>query len=105
MVARELVELGRQRGVDAGRNDHRGPAFDAPGKVERRSHILMRQCDDGQIGPGLRQIGEGAFGLDVEKDEVSAEPLSPQEREQGLRLGCLGGGVVPLAGKDGDGVG
>ena len=105
MVASQLIEFGGQRGIDAGGNDHRGPAFDAPGDVERGGDILMRQRDDGQVGPGLGQIGQGALGLDVQEGEGSAESLRPQEREQGLRLGGLGGWIVPLAGKDGNGFG
>jgi hypothetical protein len=65
----------------------------------------MGQCNDGEVGAGLRQVGQGAGGMDIKKREGAGKALRPQKGQQGLGLGRLCGGIVPLAGKDGDGFG
>ena len=86
--------------ADAAGDDQRRATGHAPGHLQRSQHVLRRQGNDGQIGTGLRQLGQGTAGVDVQKVQLTLEFLRLQvfghlHGLQGMALVAVGG-----AGKD-----
>ena len=92
------------RGADAARHNQGGPAGDPACNFEGRSHVLRRQGDDGQIGPGLGQIRQGAGALDVEKAQGTGKFLALEGGHQGAGLVGHGFGRIGAARKYDDGL-
>ena len=87
-----FVQIGRQCGVDAA-GDHQGrTAFDAPGNFQSGGDLGGRQRNDGQIGIDRGQIGQGATGMNVQKNQSAGKALGRDGLVQhtGLRGECLG---------------
>ena len=98
-----FFQLGGSGCVDAARNNQRSAAGHAPGNLQCRRHVLGRQCDDGQVGTRLRQIGQRAAGVDVDKGQHAGKALRTQGCVQALGQRGLGSGVVDATGKNNDG--
>jgi len=62
-----LVQLPCQLGVHAIGQHQGSAAVHAAGDLQRRRQVLVGLDDDGQVGANLRQIGQGATGVDVKK--------------------------------------
>ena len=100
-----LVHFRRQRGVNAGGNDHGCLALDAPGNFQGAQHLLVGQGNHGQVRVRGGQVGQGAGESGVQEKQVAIEVLRFQGLEQGLRMGREAGRIVLLAGKNGNGLG
>ena len=90
-------EFGRLVGPHACRHHQGGFALHAPCHLQRRRHLGVRQRDDGEVGPGVGQLGQGPGGLCVQERQLATEALAGQRRMQrlGLRLwGVTFGGTV-----------
>ena len=85
-AAGDAFEVGGQIGTHARRDHQRCLALHSSRHFQGRSHLRVRQCDDGQIGPRQRQIGQRARGLDVHKADFAVEALCRQVGVQRLGL-------------------
>ena len=105
VAPRNLHELRSQNGVDPARHHERAAALDAPGQFQSRSNVLAGQCNHGQIGRHLRQIGQRAAAVHVQKGQLSCEALRLQRRQQDARLRGLRSLVFGVSAKHDDGTG
>ena len=99
------VHLGRLGLRDAGRQHRRRLHLDAPGQLQRGHDFVLGQGDDGQVGPRLRQIGQRACGVDVQRRDLALERLRRHVRQQRARLRRLLLGRALRAGEQDDGLG
>jgi hypothetical protein len=106
-LAPRVARQGRgQLRPDAVGDDQRRLAADAAGHLQRGHQVARGQRDDGQVGPGLRQVGQRAAGLeDVEEHQRARVALRAQGRVQDLAQRRLAVLHVGAAGEDGDGLG
>ena len=94
-----LLRLGR---ADAGRQHQRRFNLDAPGQLQCGHDFVLGQRDDGQIGARLRQIGQRAGGVNVQRRHPPLERLLRHVRQQRARLRRLLLGRALRAGEEQD---
>ena len=102
---RDLLQIGGQFRSDSTGNHQHGTAGHAPGHFQGRRHIVRRQGNDRQIGTRLRQVGQGAGGMDVQKNQTAGVALRPQGFMDGSGMRRETGFVFLATGKDDDGLG
>ena len=94
VAPRDQLQFGADRRRQAAGQDQRGAAADAAGDLHRRHHLIGRQRDHGQIGPGVRQVGQRAAGADVQPGDGAG--IGPWPGQRGMHGAGLAGGFGSL---------
>jgi hypothetical protein len=98
-------QFGAGTRAQARRQHQRGAAADAACHFQRRGHLVVGQGDQGQIGTGMRQIGQRAGHVDVEVRDGAGKAAITQAGQQGAGQGGLAVWPVAVAGEHDDRLG
>ena len=99
------VQRGAQGGRQVGRQDQGSAAAGAASDLQRGFDLVVRQRDDGQVGPRMGQLRQGAGHFDVEKADLPGEAVVGQFGQQGAGHGGSVIRLVLVAREDNDGLG
>ncbi len=98
----DLAQLGCEFGIHPAADHQRAAAVDARGQLQASGQILRRQRQDGQIGPGLGQVGQRARGVHTQESEFARVALRAQRIAQYACLRRQAVGRIAAAGQHDD---
>ena len=99
------AQFGRLLSRDAGGDDQRRLAADAPCHFQCRHHLVRGQCHQRQVGTGIDQVCQAALGgVHVQEVELAGVALGREGLVEVLRIpvGRIGFAQLGVAGKHRD---